>query len=205
MKGAAGALGRQALFAARLLAGEVPEEIEGVFTAAGLSFLPRRSQDLHTECSCPDWSNPCKHIAAIYYLLGEEFDRDPFLIFRLRGMERDEFMTLLGGRLSPKGKGKDVRRPGTDPDRVGKAGPASPTEPLPPTPNVFWGKEAASVDRFGEVRIPPVAAALPRRLGNFPFWRGEERLLDALDRIYREASVGGLDVFLGGPQAGTLD
>jgi len=48
-----------------------------------VSPFPVRASEPHTDCSCPDWSNPCKHIAAVYYLLGEEFDRDPFLIFRL--------------------------------------------------------------------------------------------------------------------------
>jgi len=66
-----------------------------------LSLFPQKQRDLKTNCSCPDWSNPCKHIAAVYYLLGEEFDRDPFLIFRLRGIAREDFVKLLskaGGR-----------------------------------------------------------------------------------------------------------
>ena len=74
----------QALFAAKLLAGQMPQNIEEVFNTAGLSLFPTQLKDLHTDCSCPDWSNPCKHIAAVYYLLGEEFDRDPFLIFKLQ-------------------------------------------------------------------------------------------------------------------------
>ena len=90
------ALARQAIFAAKLLAGEMPQDIETVFEEAGLSLFPAKLGDLETDCSCPDWSNPCKHIAAVYYLLGEEFDRDPFLIFTLRGMDRDELVALLG-------------------------------------------------------------------------------------------------------------
>src|SRR5215210_967607 len=90
------ALSRQALFAAKLLAGEMPQDIEQVFQEAGLSLFPTRLGDLTTKCSCPDWSNPCKHIAAVYYLLGEEFDRDPFLIFTLRGLTRDELLEQLG-------------------------------------------------------------------------------------------------------------
>src|SRR5262249_29560519 len=74
------ALSGQALFVAKLLAGEMPQDIEQVFTEAGLSLFPQKSRDLLTDCSCPDWSNPCKHVAAVYYLLGEEFDRDPFLL-----------------------------------------------------------------------------------------------------------------------------
>src|SRR5574341_828791 len=73
-----------------------------------------------------------------------------------------------------------------------------------PVPDVqAAGNGAARVSRAsrrtcwtGEVRIPPVPGALAKRLGTFPFWRGEERLLDAMERIYREASVVGMDVFL---------
>ena len=82
-----GVLAGQALFAAKLLAGEMPQDIEQVFQEAGLSLFPSKLRDLTTDCSCPDWSNPCKHIAAVYYLLGEEFDRDPFLLFKLRAVK----------------------------------------------------------------------------------------------------------------------
>ena len=94
------ALSGQALFVAKLLAGEMPQDIEEVFKAAKLSLFPQKQADLKTACSCPDWSNPCKHIAAVYYLLGEEFDRDPFLLFRLRGLGRDGLLERLGG-LTP--------------------------------------------------------------------------------------------------------
>ena len=90
------ALSHQAIFVAKLLAGEMPQEIEKVFKDSGLSLFPEKLKDLKTECSCPDWSNPCKHIAAVYYLLGEEFDRDPFLILKLRGMSREELVRILG-------------------------------------------------------------------------------------------------------------
>lgn len=71
------ALARQAVFAAKLLAGEMPEEIESVFAREKIPLFPARSKDLTTDCSCPDWSNPCKHVAAVYYLLGVEFDGIP--------------------------------------------------------------------------------------------------------------------------------
>lgn len=98
------ALSTEAVFAAKLLAGEMPQEIEQVFARTGLSLFPAKLRDLETDCSCPDWSNPCKHIAAVYYLLGEEFDRDPFLLFRLRGMSREELLELLdttGAAVAP--------------------------------------------------------------------------------------------------------
>jgi len=91
-------LAEQAIFTAQLLAGEMPQEIEEAFTEAGASLFPETRGDLETDCSCPDWANPCKHIAAAHYILGERFDEDPFLIFRLRGRTQDEVMSALRER-----------------------------------------------------------------------------------------------------------
>ncbi|MBE0618507.1 MAG: SWIM zinc finger family protein, partial [Proteobacteria bacterium] len=112
---------RQALFAAKLLAGEMPQDIETAFAEARVSLFPERAGDLATDCSCPDWSNPCKHIAAVYYLLGEEFDRDPFLIFRLRGLERAELTALVGGA-----GGASPEEPATESAGGAGSGPAAP-------------------------------------------------------------------------------
>jgi len=180
-------LSSQAIFAAKLLAGEMPEEIEEAFRMEGLSLFPEKLRDLGTDCSCPDWSNPCKHIAAVYYLLGEEFDRDPFLIFKLRGMEREEFVKLLGASApAPQVTDKAV-------DEV----TVLPPEPLTTDALAFWQGNSLADEFFGEVRLPPVSAAILKRLGNFPFWRGAENLVDALDPIYTQASLCGLDVFIG--------
>jgi uncharacterized Zn finger protein len=181
------ALAGQALFAAKLLAGEMPQDIEEAFTQVGLSLFPQKLRDLATECSCPDWSNPCKHIAAVYYLLGEEFDRDPFLLFKLRGLTREELVAQLGGAATK----------AAAPSAASSETPAPPEEPLPADAAAFWKGADLPADLFGEVQIAPVAAALPKRLGNFPFWRGTERFLDAIEPAYREGAKRGLGVFLG--------
>lgn len=92
------ALAEQAIFAAQLLNGEMPTDIEQVFEAARVPLFPASRDDLETNCSCPDWANPCKHIAAVYYLLGERFDGDPFLLFELRGRPQDQVTTALRER-----------------------------------------------------------------------------------------------------------
>ena len=92
------ALSEQAIFTAQLLAGEMPQDIEEAFQEAGASLFPEKRGDLETDCSCPDWANPCKHVAAAHYILGERFDEDPFLIFRLRGRTQDEVMSALRER-----------------------------------------------------------------------------------------------------------
>jgi uncharacterized Zn finger protein len=92
------ALAEQALFTAQLLAGEMPQEIEQAFSAAGVSLFPAKRGDLKTDCSCPDYANPCKHIAATHYILGERFDEDPFLLFRLRGRTQEQILQALRQR-----------------------------------------------------------------------------------------------------------
>src|SRR5260221_1393922 len=89
------ALSSQVIYAAKLLAGEMPNEIEEAFGGVGLSLFPTSMREIETDCSCPDWSNPCKHIAAVYYLLGEEIDRNPFLIFKMRRITQDELAWQL--------------------------------------------------------------------------------------------------------------
>ncbi len=174
-------LSGQALFVAKLLAGEMPQDIEEVFARARLSLFPQKRGDLKTDCSCPDEANPCKHIAAVYYLLGEEFDRDPFLIFRLRGLDHEQLLA----RLTKGAPG----RPAAE-----EAVPAG--EPLPTDPVEFWAVGPLAED-YGEVQAPPVSAGLVRRLGKFPFWRGERPLVEAVEPAYVEASALGLSTFLG--------
>jgi uncharacterized Zn finger protein len=195
------ALSRQAIFAAKLLDGEMPQDVEKIFRSAGVKLFPEKLQDLQTKCSCPDWSNPCKHIAAVYYLLGEEFDRDPFLIFKLRGMGREEVVGLLhrdkrtrgepGGKTIPR-KAQRKRTPEKKEEK-----PHPPSEPLSADFSSYWGGGDLPDDLLGEIRIPPVAAALPKRLGSFPFWRGQERFLETMESIYERSSQRGMDVFLG--------
>ena len=88
-------LAAQALFSAQLLAGEMPSDIEAVFTSNGLSLFPFTLADVHSRCSCPDPKNPCKHIAAVYYQLGDFFREDPFILFQLRGRDRSQILDSL--------------------------------------------------------------------------------------------------------------
>jgi uncharacterized Zn finger protein len=89
------ALSEQALPSAKLLAGEVPPELEDLFADAGAPLFPRSVKELDQRCTCPDWEVPCKHLAATFYLLAEAFDDDPFLILRWRGREREALLGRL--------------------------------------------------------------------------------------------------------------
>jgi uncharacterized Zn finger protein len=89
------AMAAKAQYAAELLDGRMPEQIDDVFTQAGRSLFPVKATDLRTQCSCPDFANPCKHIAAVHFVLGEAFDRDPFLLFELRGRTKVQVLEAL--------------------------------------------------------------------------------------------------------------
>jgi uncharacterized Zn finger protein len=190
----AGVLSQQAIFAAQLLAGQMPQEIEQAFQKAGLSLFPNTQKDLETDCSCPDWSNPCKHIAAVYYLLGEEFDRDPFLIFKMRGMTQEELVAVLGeshGQPTPKPGKSDVSD--SEPAQEKSWQP----EPLAPADPHFWISGKLPEEVWGEVQLHQPGAALLKRLRNFPFWRGKESVVEALEPTYTAASPRGTRLLLG--------
>ena len=88
-------MSEKAIFTAQLLAGEMPESIEAAFTASGLSLFPFTLNEVRSRCSCPDKANPCKHIAAVYYQLGDRFSEDPFIIFQLRGRNKNQIIERL--------------------------------------------------------------------------------------------------------------
>jgi uncharacterized Zn finger protein len=100
-------LAASAWYSAALLSGEMPEDIEQVFAASGLSLFPASARELSMHCSCPDFEVPCKHLAAVFYLLAESFDDDPFRILAWRGREREELLanleTARGAAAAPAG------------------------------------------------------------------------------------------------------
>src|SRR6266545_4239439 len=154
------ALAARALYSAKLLAGEMPREIEEVFASCGLSLFPGRAQDLAMSCSCPDWAVPCKHIAATFYLLAEAFDADPFLILAWRGpplrpcrrgpAPGRAARPLLGVPRGPRGH-PSARGPGR---RSRPAG--APAQPVPHRAAGSRARRAAGprLPRHGSVRAP---------------------------------------------------
>ncbi|MEI8242872.1 MAG: hypothetical protein WCI17_06360 [bacterium] len=186
------ALHHQPMLAARLLIRELPPEVETVFRKAGCPLFPERLEDMSADCSCPDWSHSCKHAAAVNFLLAEAIDRDPLLLLALRGINRDG---LLGGRLADKGAaaaGTPVARP---------SGAAE----LAAEPAAFWGAAATTAagaapePDFGPAPVCADTAPLVRRLGPLPFWRGEERFLDAMHSVYARAAPRGWTVWSSEP------
>lgn len=182
-------IARQALFAAKLLAGDLPVEVVELCESVGAALFPRDEDELETTCTCPDWVNPCKHVAAVYYVLAAEFDRDPFLLFRLRGRTREELIAALRTR-----RGADVPlTTDEEPDQT--------PEPLDPNPTRFWqiGPDLARLEI--EIGPPEIPAAVLKRLGRAPIRGSQEEFLASLEQLYRSVSAGVRERALGEQQA----
>jgi uncharacterized Zn finger protein len=100
------ALSRKARWSAQLLAGIMPQDIERAFAASGKRLFPFKLQEVRSECSCLDKANPCKHISAVYYLMGDRFSEDPFVLFQLRGRTRSQLLEELASRRREGAEGR---------------------------------------------------------------------------------------------------
>jgi len=181
------AMSSQALFAAKLLSGEMPMNIEDAFSQAKISLFPVSIKDLATDCSCPDWANPCKHIAAVYYLMAERFDEDPFLIFKLRGQTREEIVDTLRRKRSHTLSEEDGTSPIESDLSQGEE-----VLPLEKCLDTFW-QAGAALDSFTVNPAPPeVDNAILKRLGKAPFTIGKENVASLLVRAYAAASAAAL-------------
>lgn len=175
-------LGERAIYAAQLMNDELPEEIEGVFRAAGVSLFPSTLQELGATCTCSDWANTCPHRAAVCYRLGEWFDRDPFMLFALRGRTRSEIIAALRAHRASQAVGTNAQA-----DERAIQGSASDPRLLPADPEQFWQLAEELYNMEIQVAPPATKGALLEILDRLPSLQdvGTRRKLDA---VYRQVS-----------------
>jgi len=172
----------------KLLMNEMPDTIEEAFSELGLHLLPHSERDFVTDCSCPDWANPCKHIAGVYYLLASALDRDPFLMFELRGLSRDALhaelvRSPLGKILASALKSEEV--PAVEPVESYYTRPARETDAVIDSHKEFW---------TGAKRLPappsaPSQASVPalliKKQGDYPpFWHKDMSFISVMEELY---------------------
>jgi len=182
-------LGKTSLFAISLASGSFPaeERISQVFRENGVLLFPDRQGELHTKCTCLDWSNPCKHIAAVYLILAAQFDRDPFLLFKLRGLEQSELFSLTEPTSLESGDSS-----GAESFEMNGPTIAQPLlqEAAAATTSVysrFWKSSVVASAVLGEWIAQKEVASLPVSLGDFPFWQGKENFLQKIHCVYESA------------------
>ena len=188
-------LAGQAWYAARLLAGELPHEIEDVFAAAGVALFPERGSHLITTCTCPDWATPCKHAAAVCYLVAEAFDDDPFLLLAFRGREREALLAELRARRAGPGDGRGNNEGSPSSE------PALPSRPLSADASAFWhgGPDLADIHCLPRATDVPgaVLGLLPRGV---LVVRGRE-VADLLEAAYARLAAEGEARAFSGPSS----
>jgi uncharacterized Zn finger protein len=165
------ALAAEAIHAARLLAGDLPEDLDSILAGFGLSLFPVELTEIALECSCPGWQKPCAHLTATSYALAESFDADPFGILAWRGRGRDELLDNL-------------RALRTSPD-TGAGTRATAARPAPPLAG-FWTagpRLAPPLEQVpGSVRRPD---ALLEQLDPLGLTAGRFEVADLLAEAYR--------------------
>jgi uncharacterized Zn finger protein len=171
----------RAIFAAKLLCGEMPSNIEELFSEAGTPLFPGKSKDLDTDCTCPDGANPCKHVAAVHYILAEKLDEDPFVIFELKGRSKQQIIDALRSRRAAPRQDKAEQAPARCDD--GSAS-ASDDEPVELSPQAFWGTSSAHGEISVNLQPPAVEQAALKLLGPSPFIMHGMKLEEILGKVY---------------------
>jgi uncharacterized Zn finger protein len=173
------ALAGQLRHAAALLDGRMPDDIDDTLAGCGLSLFPHAGE-LSTACSCPDHANPCKHVAAVHYVLAQTFDDDPFLLPELRGRGRSALLAAL--RSARTGEDAPGEMAGAPDDTTGAAG-------IPLT-RLHASRLYAAAGDLAAIAVHPAPPADPaaslRRLGPPPV--GGEATADALADIVGRAA-----------------
>ncbi|MEL6384497.1 MAG: SWIM zinc finger family protein [Cyanobacteria bacterium J06626_18] len=175
----------------RLLLNEIPDNIEDSFKTLGLNLLPASKKDFETRCSCPDYSNPCKHIAGVYYLIAAELDRDPFLLFELRGLPREALKAELA--KSPLGQALAAelsaqQRPPTPVDHYYTRPQPQPAEDL--SLKDFWQGQKRLPQTIEVASPSAVPAVLVKKQGDFPpFWDRDNSFIEAMEGLYEYVKV----------------
>ncbi len=180
-KRAADALTKKAYYIAKLLAGEFPHEISDIFDKAGTPLFPESEEDLSSDCSCADDAAPCKHVAATYYILGQEFDRDPFLLLEMRGLNRAQLLAEIQlRRAAGKNERKNIptEAPPKFPAQTNLSSQLTDFYNAPQDRPLAWKRS----DDFLE-QLPPPGGRI-KELGSPPFWQSDHDFQDVLKGIY---------------------
>ncbi|MBK5967292.1 MULTISPECIES: SWIM zinc finger family protein [Thiorhodovibrio] len=184
-------LGSNAGLVSQLLMGEMPERIDEVFAGLHLHLLPQSRKDFaQTECSCPDYANPCKHIAGVYYRLAGMLDSDPFLLFELRGLSRERLHKALSA--TPLGQAlvsmADARTAAPEPVESFFTRP-KPAVAMPDYRD-FWNGGKRLPSEIEPATPPAVSAILVRKAGDFPrFWERDNSFIELMEELYERVRV----------------
>ncbi|MFZ4573903.1 MAG: hypothetical protein ACOYN0_05865 [Phycisphaerales bacterium] len=184
-----------AVYAAKLLAGEMPANIEDVFIPLGLKLFPTETSDVSVACTCTEYMAAatsgapefwCKHVCSIAHLFADRLSAEPFLMFSIRGVDGPDLLERLRQRRAVVSAALGATP--VYPQRIPGVSDI-PNRPLDEEIERFWeaGQELHSLDI--PVEAPPVSHPLLRRLGPSPFTGAQFPLVGLLASCYEVVSA----------------
>ena len=187
-----------ASFVSKLLLNEVPENIETSFKEVKQNLLPYSGDDFQTSCSCPDYSNPCKHIAGLCYRFASELDEDPFLIFELRGLTQEQLhqelaktplgRALITGLKTQESAPTPVTSYYTRPQKNQLNSATSLKE--------FWQGKTITPAAISETKETNISGILIKKAGDYPeFWHRDTSFIVTMEELYQRVKTKNRDVF----------
>ncbi|MEO1672937.1 MAG: SWIM zinc finger family protein [Cyanobacteria bacterium J06631_2] len=188
-----------ASFVSKLLLNEVPENIESSFREANKNLLPRSGKDFQTSCSCPDYSNPCKHIAGLCYRFASELDEDPFLIFELRGLTKEQLHQELAKTPLGRALVAGLKTEELTPNPITSYYTKPQVKPVnaETTLKEFWqGKIIDLPTTDDELRENNISAILVKKAGDMPeFWHRDSSFIATMEEFYQRVKTKNRDLF----------
>ncbi len=185
-KGIANDISQHAAILSQLMLNEMPTDIEKVFNSRNLRLLPRNYSDIISHCSCPDYAPTCKHVAGVYYKIASLLDRDPLLLFQLRGMQFDKLREILAS--SELGQAL-LDRQDTETVKIEQQSHLYPSPSREPMDNTdlksLWQGTQSLVETeyLKEGAVTP--AVLVKKGGALPgFWYHDLSLVEMMEPIY---------------------
>ena len=195
-----------ASYAAKLLAYEMPKDIEMIFQEIGIEFFLSKEAFSRYKCSCPDTMIPCKHIIAVLLLMANEIEKNPFLLFQLYGLDKKRLLKRLTEET--RSRNYDYENEDFDSWLLGE------------TNNYICGgedefdrdetkseEECLLIEKWYKRGKKPVFFAEEKegkdimalkKMKDFPFWKGEKTFFKTIFPYYEKAMDKALKFFAGG-------
>ncbi|MDX2130616.1 MAG: hypothetical protein SFY69_01025 [Planctomycetota bacterium] len=172
-------MGEGAIYAAKLLAGELPTNIEDALGPLDLRLFPVEPKELTASCTCdvhraavhdgqPEGATSdarwCKHACCVGYLVAQRLAVEPYLMFALRGLDGAELLERLREQRTMASAGERAPVYAQHVPAISE----TPGEPLETVIDTFWDAPASLREIEIPMGPPPVSHPLLRRLGPSP-------------------------------------
>jgi uncharacterized Zn finger protein len=178
-------LREKAAYKAALMFGEIPEELGEIFRSAGVTLSMSRFAKVQRMCGCAESRDMCKHVLAVVYVAALAFDRDPFLLLKLRGLGKRKLITAL---CAPEGA-EPPRLPAVPGECDAACGEteknAAPGGAQDARDADFYGSGGILPDLLNARTASPPGLRRAMPVFDFPLWRGETSFADSIAPYYK--------------------